>query len=156
MPRIKTVIQKRILKEALKQGKSYQQAMLEAGYAKSTSCRGIDVEGVQEVVGQINKEFNRNSITVDYVLKAITDLMENPNTKASDKVACLALLGKYLKLFTDQPAPQTTNVFQLYANELPTRQVINVQSEQLPNEQPVDNSISIDAPISKEDNTKLT
>ena len=129
----KGVITKKLFKEAYKQGKSLRQSMLDAGLAESTANHGRACVMAREAEKEIQREFNRSQITVDYVLKGIVNLMENPSTKSSDKVQCFNLLGKYLKLFTDTPQVQVA-IFDKYSQDLPPLVV----------EQPVDKSATLD------------
>lgn len=69
------------------------------------SSYGCQLEKKLNIAEAIDKEklniFDKNCITVDYVLGNLKQLAENSKNEA-DKIRATELLGKYLAMFTDK------------------------------------------------------
>ena len=94
-------IKARRLKKGLLEGKSYKQAMISAGYAETTGRAATKTTVLQRQLKAIEEEFKLSDITPEYVIGKLTREAEQA-IKSSDRTAALALLGKYLALFSDR------------------------------------------------------
>ncbi len=91
------------------QGESLVDSVIKAGYkAKSklvASSYGCQLEKKLSIIQAIQQEklniFDRNCITVEYVLGNLKHLAEVARNEA-DKIRATELLGKYLAMFTDK------------------------------------------------------
>lgn len=89
------------IKQGLLEGQSYKDAMLNAGLSKHTASVGVRVKAIQTAVKSIQDDFKLSDITVEYVIAKLQHIVETARHD-SDKTAALALLGKYLSLWTDR------------------------------------------------------
>jgi len=88
----------------LKEGKSYQKALILSNYSKNTAKVGIRNKVIQEALLQITTEFKASEITPVMVLERLNydrDLAEKKGDIAT-MTRVDELLGKYLAMFTDK------------------------------------------------------
>ena len=100
MPRTINPIRKAKLKQGILKGKSYRQALEDAGYSKITAHNSGNTKAVKVCKKEIAEEFRLSKITPEYVLSRL-DNIANTARNASDKNRSLELLGRYLALFKD-------------------------------------------------------
>ena len=50
----------------------------------------------------LQAELEKSGITAQYVLESLKGIADAPTTRNSDRIASLTLLGKHLKLFSEQ------------------------------------------------------
>ena len=92
----------RFLQTYLETGNATQ-AAIAAGYsAKSARACGTRLAAKPHIKAAIEAEIENRGITAQYVLDSLKTIADNPNTRNSDRIASLTLLGKHLKLFTEQ------------------------------------------------------
>lgn len=83
------------------------QAAIRAGYNQKTASV-IGNENLrkpyikQAIEERLQKNVQKNDITVELVLGGIKEIAFKQNAKETDRLRALELLGKYLKMFTDK------------------------------------------------------
>jgi phage terminase small subunit len=68
----------------------------------------------------LNKRSQKVEVDADYVLRGIKSIAEGDETKDNDKLKAYELIGKHLKLFTDN-INHTGNVGVTIKNDIPRR-----------------------------------
>ena len=92
----------RFLQTYLETGNATQ-AAIAAGYSeKSARACGTRLAAKPHIRAAIEREIENRGITAQYVLDSLKTIADDPKTRNSDRIASLTLLGKHLKLFSEQ------------------------------------------------------
>lgn len=104
MPKQINPIRKQILEHSIRSGKSLRQALLNAGYAKSTANQACTLSVVKQIREKVKKELEAQWITEKGVIEELTAIKQLAIQKGDLAVAtrCEELIGKHLKMFSDR------------------------------------------------------
>ena len=91
---------KLMVKQSILKGKSYKQAVLDAGYAPASAHNATQLGVVKQCIDEIEASI-RDKVTVDYVLSKLLKEVETAK-KSSDRIQATTQLGKYLAMFTEK------------------------------------------------------
>ena len=94
-------VKKNIVKQSIMEGKTYKQALLDAGYTPATAYQSSSNGIVKYCLEEIARDFDKAKITPEYVLAGLNKEAQEAQT-ASDRIKALELLGKYLAMFTEK------------------------------------------------------
>jgi len=83
-----------------------KQAAIDAGYSPKTAFvigyENLNKPYIKSIIEKaLEQRSLDNGITADYVLKGIKGIAEKEDAREADKLKAYELLGKHLKLFTD-------------------------------------------------------
>ena len=103
MPKYINSIKKDIVKQAIKQGKSYKQALLQAGYSEGHARRSTKNKIVKDIMLEIKSELKTSDITPEMVLRRLDEDRARAIHKGdiASAIRTSELLGKYLALWKD-------------------------------------------------------
>lgn len=104
MPKGINAIKKHKVKQAILKGKSYKQAMIDAGYKETTATKSTHNKVVKVSQEEIMQELKEKDITVDFIIERLNkdrDLAIN-NKDYSVVVRVDELLGKIIGVFKDR------------------------------------------------------
>lgn len=104
MPKGINAIRKHKVKQAILKGKSYKQAMIDAGYKETTATKSTHNKVVKVSQEEIMQELKEKDITVDFIIERLNkdrDLAIN-NKDYSVVVRVDELLGKIIGVFKDR------------------------------------------------------
>lgn len=102
-------VKARRLKNNLLAGKSYKQAMIDAGYSEHTARAGTKYTVLQEQLKAIENDFKMEELTAKSVLSRLDFIMQLAISKGDLPTAtrCEELKGKFLALFTERTLNKT-------------------------------------------------
>jgi len=101
-------VRKNIVKQSILEGKTFKQAILDAGYSPNTAKQvSSAMTIVKYSLNEIAKEFDKAKITPEYVLAGLNKEASEAKNSA-DRIRAYELLGKYLAMFTDKQEVSTT------------------------------------------------
>ena len=100
-------IRKAKYKQARLKGQSIAQSLRDSGYSEATARKSSANKVAQVSEPEIMAEISKKDITVDWVVKRLTSELSSTDCKASDRIRIAELLGKYLKMFSDNNIQQT-------------------------------------------------
>lgn len=103
------VIKKNIVKQSILEGKSYKQAVLDAGYTPATASHSTALSVVKRSMQEISEAFDKAKITEEYVLAGL-DKEAREAKNSADRIKAFELLGKFKAMFTDKSQVETKDI----------------------------------------------
>lgn len=105
------IIKKNIVKQSILEGKSFKKSLLDAGYTVNTASHNVtkDNKLLKTVFEEIAQEFDKEKITVEYVLAGL-DKEAREAKNSADRIKAFELLGKFKAMFTDKSQVQTEDI----------------------------------------------
>ena len=95
-------------KQSRLRGESIAKSMINAGSKETTAYHDAKNSAlVKTCERELLEEVKKSDITVDWVVKRLTSELSSTDCKASDRIRIAELLGKYLKMFSDNNIQQT-------------------------------------------------
>ena len=96
-------IKKKLVKQGILKGKSYKQAMIDAGYQNTTARKSTLNTVVKVCQKEIMQELRAKDVTVDLLIKRMNRTRELAEAKGdySTVTRIDELMGKYIKMFTE-------------------------------------------------------
>lgn len=101
MPGAINPIRKAKVKQAILQGKPFNQALREAGYTEGSAHKSSVMPVVKVCRDEIRQAMDKVAVSDEYVLEGLKREAETAKN-SSDRIAALSWLGKYRAMFTEK------------------------------------------------------